>query len=119
MRLRTKLALLNLVVTILILLAFAVSNARADAPPADRNAAVIGSVFGPRYAEDAVSVSYCESRLTTTARNGQYRGLFQVSRHWRHTIPGFGPSARAQARHARRVFERVGRRWSPTWSCRP
>ena len=78
---------------------------------------VICDVFGQRYCSQAVAVATCESRLTTTAQNGQYLGLFQMGSHERRTF-GHGGSARQQARAAYRYFVRSGRDWSP-WSCKP
>lgn len=83
----------------------------------ERNAAIIHKVFG-RYGSQAVRVARCESGLTIGARNGQYLGLFQVSGHWRRTVPGWGWDAWSQARHAYRVFRLTGSDWSH-WSCRP
>jgi hypothetical protein len=83
----------------------------AKAPPAT----AIRAVFG-RYAPEAVRVAWCESRLVTTARNGQYLGLFQMGSSERRLF-GHGASAHAQARAAHRYFVRSGRDWSP-WSCR-
>lgn len=65
----------------------------------------------------AVQVAWCESRFDPRARNGQYLGVFQVSDHWRSSIPGWGSSVEDQARHALKIYKRVGRRWSPTWAC--
>jgi hypothetical protein len=79
--------------------------------------AVICDVFGERYCEQAVAVAWCESRHTTTARNGQYLGLFQMGSHER-SLFGHGASARTQAKAAYRYFVRSGRDWSP-WSCKP
>lgn len=78
---------------------------------------IICDVFG-RYCDQALRVSWCESRWQPAAKNGQYRGLFQVSAHWREAIAGWGPSAAAQAVHAFRVFQRTGRDWD-AWSCQP
>jgi hypothetical protein len=83
----------------------------AKAPP--RTA--IRAVFGP-YARQAVAVAWCESRLTTTARNGQYLGLFQMGSHERQLF-GHGHTAHEQARAAHRYFVLSGRDWSP-WGCR-
>jgi hypothetical protein len=77
--------------------------------------AAICSVFGSDC-RDAVAVARCESRLRTTAQNGQYLGLFQMGSYERQLF-GHGPSARDQALAARRYFVRSGRDWSP-WSCR-
>ena len=75
----------------------------------------ICSVFGS-YCEAAVAVAWCESRLNTTAQNGQYRGLFQMGSHER-SLFGHGSSAHDQSRAAHRYFVRSGRDWSP-WACR-
>lgn len=83
----------------------------AKAPPT----AAIRAVFG-RFASEAIKIAWCESRLVTTARNGQYLGLFQMGSHERGLF-GHGSSAHAQARAAHRYFVRSGRDWSP-WSCR-
>lgn len=72
-------------------------------------------VFG-RYADQALRVSWCESRLQTTASNGQYLGIFQMGSSERAKY-GHGSSALAQARAAYRYFVASGRDWSP-WSCR-
>ncbi|MGH3135684.1 MAG: hypothetical protein ACRDPV_04225 [Gaiellaceae bacterium] len=78
--------------------------------------AAICGVFG-RYCRQAVSVAWCESRLTTTAQNGQYLGLFQMGSYERRLF-GHGPTAIAQAEAAHTYFVRSGRDWSP-WSCKP
>jgi hypothetical protein len=79
----------------------------------------IYAVFGSRGAE-AVAVSRCETGGTFNiyASNGQYKGLFQVSEHWRETVPGFAYTPLAQARHAYRVFRLTGSNWSH-WACKP
>jgi hypothetical protein len=83
----------------------------ATAPPR----VAIRTVFG-RYSGQALAVAWCESRLTTTARNGQYLGLFQMGTNERRLF-GHGEGAHAQALAAHRYFVRSGRDWSP-WSCR-
>ncbi len=83
----------------------------AQAPPR----VAIRAVFG-RYSEQAIGVAWCESRLTTTAQNGQYRGLFQMGASERKLF-GHGDTAHEQALAAHRYFVRSGRDWSP-WSCR-
>lgn len=72
---------------------------------------------GRRTANKAVRVFYCESTLNPRARNGRYWGIAQVSDDWRRDIPGFAWTTEAQARHALRVFRRVGSSFSPTWEC--
>jgi hypothetical protein len=70
-----------------------------------------------RHCGEAVAVAWCESRLDTRARNGQYLGLFQMGSHERRLF-GHGATAHAQSRAAHRYFLRTGRDWSP-WSCKP
>jgi hypothetical protein len=77
--------------------------------------AAICDVFGS-YCDEAVAVARCESRLNTTAQNGQYLGLFQMGATERRLF-GHGTTARAQALAAHRYFMNSGRNWSP-WSCR-
>jgi len=88
-------------------------NARkmASLPPR----AAICSVFGS-HCQEALAVAWCESRLSTTAQNGQYLGLFQMGSYERRLF-GHGSTARDQAVAAHRYFVRSGRDWSP-WSCR-
>ena len=73
-------------------------------------------MFGPNCS-DAIVVAYCESRLHTDARNGQYLGLFQMGVLARQLF-GHGSTAEEQARAALHYFIASGRDWSP-WSCRP
>ena len=75
----------------------------------------ICEVFG-RYCDQALAVAWCESGHQTTARNGQYLGLFQMGTYARQ-IAGHGDTAYDQARAAYRFFVLSGRDWSP-WSCR-
>ena len=74
----------------------------------------ICTVFGA-HCEEAVAVAWCESRLSPTAQNGQYLGLFQMGSHER-TLFGHGSTAHDQAQAAHRYFVRSGRDWSP-WAC--
>jgi hypothetical protein len=77
---------------------------------------VICRVFGI-YCREALAVSRCESGLSTTAQNGQYLGLFQMSTTARRLF-GHGPSALEQATAAHRYFVASGHGWGP-WSCKP
>jgi hypothetical protein len=86
---------------------------KALAPPK----VAICDVFGRRYCGQALSVSWCESRHSTTAQNGQYLGLFQMGSYARQLF-GHGSTARRQALAAHRYFVLSGRDWSP-WSCKP
>jgi hypothetical protein len=77
--------------------------------------AAICAVFEGRC-QEAIAVAWCESHLSTTARNGQYLGLFQMGSSERRLF-GHGPSAHEQAVAAHRYFVLSGSDWSP-WSCR-
>ena len=77
---------------------------------------VIRKVFGPRYAEQALRVSWCESRFWVWANNGQYLGLFQMGSWERRTFGHSSNNAWVQARAAHRYFVESGRDWSP-WAC--
>jgi hypothetical protein len=79
-------------------------------------AKAICHVFG-KYCRQALQVARCESGYRTSARNGQYQGLFQMGSSERQLF-GHGVSALAQAKAAYRYFVRSGRDWSP-WSCKP
>jgi hypothetical protein len=83
----------------------------ASLPPRQAICTVFGS-----YCQEALAVAWCESRLQTSAENGQYLGLFQMGSYERRLF-GHGESARDQAAAAHRYFVRSGRDWSP-WSCR-
>lgn len=76
----------------------------------------ICQVFGS-YCQQALAVSWCESRWSVYARNGQYLGLFQMGSSERARY-GHGPDAWSQARAAYSYFVDSGRTWGP-WSCRP
>jgi hypothetical protein len=69
------------------------------------------------YCRQALDVAWCESRLQTTAQNGEYLGLFQMGATPRRVF-GHGPTAVAQAVAAHRYFLSSGMDWSP-WSCKP
>ncbi len=85
----------------------------AKAPPK----AAICHVFGNRYCRQALQVSWCESRHSTRAQNGQYLGLFQMGWSERRLF-GHGETAHRQAIAAHKYFVVSGRDWSP-WSCKP
>jgi hypothetical protein len=69
------------------------------------------------YANQALDVAWCESRLSVWAENGQYLGLFQMGSSERR-IYGHGTTAIQQAEAAHEYFVDSGRDWSP-WSCKP
>lgn len=101
----------------LMALALLIIAAPAKAHERKPVALAICEVFGDRYCGQALRVAWCESRLDTRARNGQYRGLFQMG-SWERRRYGHGSTAHAQARAAHRYFVASGRDWSP-WECRP
>lgn len=119
-----RVALRNLVTAIMLVVVviWAIAVAPADAAPSRiaamqaRAKPIICKVFGP-YCREALSVSWCESRHYKWARNGQYRGLFQMG-EWERDTYGHAPGAWAQARAALRYFRASGRDWSP-WTCQP
>jgi hypothetical protein len=88
------------------------SRRLAHAPPK----VAICRVFGRRYCGQALRVSWCESRHSTRAQNGQYLGLFQMGSSERRLF-GHGRTAHRQAIAAHRYFVASGRDWSP-WSCK-
>jgi hypothetical protein len=89
------------------------SRRLAHAPPK----VAICRVFGRRYCGQALRVSWCESRHSMRAQNGQYLGLFQMGSSERRLF-GHGRTAHRQAIAAHRYFVVSGRDWSP-WSCKP
>ena len=68
---------------------------------------------------EAWQVAGCETggTFSTWARNGQYRGLFQMGAHERATY-GHGRDPWSQAFAAHRYYVLSGRDWSP-WTCKP
>lgn len=77
-----------------------------------RRECIIRSVFRSE-GRKAVQVAWCESSLNPEARNGQYRGVFQMGSSERARF-GHGRTVLAQARAARRYWRISG--WSP-WAC--
>lgn len=71
----------------------------------------------------AVEVAKCEAAWywdegrPQEARNGQYRGMFQMGKDERKKY-GHGPDPWAQAFAAYTYYVYSGRDWSP-WSCKP
>lgn len=102
------------VVTLVLALSTVAFAARAAAT--DRIQRVICGVFGP-YCSQALRVAWCESRLSTTAVNGQYLGLFQMGDYARGRY-GHGPDAWTQSEAAFRYFADNGFSWA-AWSCKP
>lgn len=65
----------------------------------------------------AIKVSFHEGGWRTEARNGQYRGTFQMGT-WERATYGHGSSYDAQARASSRYFYASGADWSP-WEVKP
>lgn len=105
------------IVVFLIVLGIAAANADGHGSHGRPVPLVICDVFGGLHCADALEVSWCESRFNIDARNGQYRGLFQMG-SWERRTFGHGSTAYEQARAAKRYFIRTGRTWGP-WSCKP
>lgn len=103
------------IVVFLIVLGWAMASAKAQGQTKPVPLTIC-DVFG-RYCDQALKVSWCESRWHTSARNGQYLGLFQMGSSERRRY-GHGPDAFSQARAAWRYFTASGRDWSP-WTCQP
>jgi len=79
----------------------------------------IYKVFGKKHGADAVRVAHCESRFKTWARNGQYRGIFQMGSWERRTYSrGKYTTVYQQVKAAHRYFTAVGYSWRP-WECKP
>jgi hypothetical protein len=74
----------------------------------------ICQVFPDKVCANAMRVAWCESRFQTDARNGQYRGIFQMGA-WERKKFGHGSTALEQARAAYRYWKISG--WHP-WACR-
>jgi hypothetical protein len=75
--------------------------------------AIIDAVFGPDGWK-ARAVAWCESRFSVFARNGQYRGIFQMGDHERATYGGSSFDKWEQIEAAHRYFLVAG--WGP-WQC--
>ncbi len=97
------------------ILAIATATAKAGTNTNSVRRAICG-VFGP-YCQQALHVSWCESRWSTSASNGQYLGLFQMGSYARARY-GHGNDPWTQAAAAFRYFADSGFTWGP-WSCKP
>ncbi len=80
--------------------------------------AAIRAAFPARLQKAALNVAWCESSGKANARNGQYKGHFQMgSREWAKFGGGGNPyNGHHNARAAYRYYKVAG--WSP-WECRP
>lgn len=89
-----------------------------------RNACRIRVVWphGTRSAREAVRVAWCEGSLSPEAKNGQYRGTFQMGSgeraRWGHgsTVEAQALAAADYYEYDRDVMGRGG--WGP-WACHP
>jgi hypothetical protein len=80
--------------------------------------AAIVAVFPSSLHRQALNVAWCESRGRATARNGQYRGHFQIgSSEWKRYGEGDPYNAYDNSRAAYRYYQAVGS-WRP-WQCQP
>lgn len=71
---------------------------------------------GTGHEERAVRVARCESGFNPSARNGQYRGVFQMgAREWATYGRGSAFDAAANIAAARRYWDLAG--WRP-WQCK-
>jgi len=104
------------VIVVLVVLNLVIVVARSTAAAGGGAERVICGVFGP-YCSQALRVAWCESRMRTTASNGQYLGLFQMGDNARRRY-GHGSDAWTQAEAAFRYFADSGFTWGP-WSCKP
>ena len=107
------------IIAFLVVLGIAVADAEGHESHGRPVPLAICDVFGERHCADALEVSWCESRFNTDARNGQFRGLFQLG-SWerRNFARGRYSSAFDQSRAAHRYFIATGRDWG-AWSCKP
>lgn len=90
----------------------------AAPPPAPANdvQGIIREVFG-FHGEEAIRVARCESGFRTSARNGQYYGIFQMGNSERATYGGSSSDPREQIEAAHRYFV-AAHGWGP-WECKP
>jgi hypothetical protein len=80
--------------------------------------AAIRSAWPARLHRQALNVAWCESRGRASARNGQYKGHFQMGRReWAKFGRGGNPyNGHHNAAAAYRYYRVAG--WGP-WECRP
>ena len=80
--------------------------------------AAILATFPSTLHRQALNVAWCESRGRATARNGQYRGHFQMgSSEWKRFGAGDPFNAYDNSRAAYRYYVAAGS-WRP-WQCQP
>jgi hypothetical protein len=89
---------------------------RGTSPSLERT---IRATWPPHLHRQALNVAWCESRGRASARNGQYKGHFQMGRaEWRKYGSGspFNPIGNSAA--AYRYYRAAGKSWRP-WQCQP
>jgi len=80
--------------------------------------AAISAAFPLALHREALNVAWCESRGQASARNGQYRGHFQMGRNeWKRFGSGDVYDPYDNSRAAYRYYRSVGS-WRP-WQCQP
>jgi hypothetical protein len=80
--------------------------------------AAIVATFPSSLHKQALNVAWCESRGQAGARNGQYRGHFQIgSSEWKRFGSGNPYNAYDNSRAAYRYYLAAGS-WRP-WQCQP
>lgn len=80
--------------------------------------AAILATFPISLHREALNVAWCESRGLASARNGQYRGHFQIGRdEWQRFGSGDPFDAYANSLAAYRYYVAAGS-WRP-WQCQP
>lgn len=80
----------------------------------------IRQVFGEKYADQAIKVAYCESRLNPKARGdgGNSIGTFQINIRWHKIMPKFLLNPKINILVAKQLFDENHSKWN-LWSCRP
>ena len=99
--------------------AWPMRRVRRDYPrgAAPRMEAAIRASWPTHLHNQALDVAWCESSGKASARNGQYRGYFQMGRkEWAKYGSGSPFDAHANVRAAYRYYRVAG--WGP-WQCQP
>jgi hypothetical protein len=79
----------------------------------------IRSTWPTHLHRQALNVAWCESRGRASARNGQYKGHFQMGRsEWRRYGNGSPFNAVGNSAAAYRYYRAAGKSWRP-WQCQP
>jgi hypothetical protein len=79
--------------------------------------AAIRATWPAALHRQALNVAWCESRGKASARNGQYKGHFQIGRkEWAKFGSGNPYNAVSNSAAAYRYYKKAG--WGP-WECKP